>query len=275
MKNKILPFFYTVFDFFKEQFHNHRKRSTLILCGIAFFIGIIFFMIFFHRKPPVNDLKAGISYIHSLENVDISPIEKEIKAIKKEEQREAFENGELDVWQQFNDSVILGDSRAVGFSYYKFVPEDRVLASPGATIRKIPDLLNTVKTINPSSVFLCFGINDVSIGFWKTPEEYTQELIQMVSQIQEAVPDATIYVNSIIPATDPAFKKSDAWRGIPQWNEVISQQLQKENIPFIDISKTVEEHKDLYDSDGIHMQKAFYDFWAITMITEVNDNESE
>ena len=38
------------------------------------------------------------------------------------------------VWQEFSDAVILGDSRAVGFSYYSFLDASRVLASSGERI---------------------------------------------------------------------------------------------------------------------------------------------
>ena len=89
----------------------------------------------------------------------------------------------------------------------------------------------------------------------------------------DSIPNATVFVNSIIPAVDPAFEKSEKWRNIPDWNTAIKAHCEEESVPYIDISGVIEEHKDLYDIDGIHMKKEFYPFWAIAMIMEVTENE--
>ena len=95
----------------------------------------------------------------------------------------------------------------------------------------------------------------------------------MIQKLQEALPDATVYVNSIIPATDPAFQKSEKWREIPDWNEQLKAHFEETGVPFIDITEEVEEHKDLYDVDSIHMRKEFYLYWGNAIIMEVTENE--
>ncbi len=248
------------------------------------------------KKVNTEGIKEGVSYIKSLEKKDTSEIEQEIKEIKRAERKAALESGEINVWAQFNDSVILGDSRAVGFEVFDCVDDSRVFADAGATIRKIPEYIDGIKAVNPSSIILCF--NDLSIGLWPTCEEYITEYDQMIQKLQEALPDATVYVNSIIPATDPAFQKSEKWREIPDWNEQLkahfeetgvqksekwreipdwNEQLkahfEETGVPFIDITEEVEEHKDLYDVDGIHMRKEFYLYWGNAIIMEVTENE--
>ncbi len=192
---------------------------------------------------------------------------------KRKERKAALESGEQDVWKYFNDSVVLGDSRAVGFEYHGFISEDRVFAEGGATIRNIPDYINGIKKVNPSSIILCFGLNDISIGYWNTSEEYIKELDEMLALLQKELPEATVFVNSILPATDPAFEQSEKWRNIPDWNKDIKEHCEEEKTPYIDIIDVVKEHKNLYDTDGIHMKKEFYPYWAIAIITEVTENE--
>lgn len=254
-------------------FRNPRRRLIAEGAAAAVILGVILSMVFSNRNAPTDDLKDGVSYIKSLEKADTAPVEKEIKEIKKAERKAALESGELDVWQQFNDSAILGDSRAVGFSYFGFVEEGRVFAEGGATIRDITKYTEQLKNLNPSSVFLCFGLNDISIGYWETVDEYLTELDEILGTLKKELPDSTVYVNSTIPAIDPAFEKSEKWRDIPDWNTEIKQHCLDEEIPYIDITETVEEHTDLYDPDGIHMKQEFYDYWAIDMVTEVNENE--
>ena len=50
---------------------------------------------------------------------------------------EQLESGQINVWSLFDDAVILGDSRVVGYEFYDFLPDERVLAEGGATIRNV------------------------------------------------------------------------------------------------------------------------------------------
>ena len=250
------------------------KNWRLLAAGAAAVIVlVVVFTLVLKKDVPKASTEAGIAYIHKLERTDSTPVEDKIKELKKQERREALENGELDVWQQFSDAAILGDSRAVGFYTYGFVEERRVMANAGATLKNIPDYIPRLQNVNPLVCFLCFGLNDISIGYWDTVDEYIEELDAMIELIRTSVPGIEVYVNSTIPATDPAFEQSDKWRNIPEWNAAIKAQCEENGIHYVDVSATVEEHKDLYDIDGIHMQKAFYEYWAVDMIAEVNDEE--
>ena len=273
MKRKNYPLPRRILRFLKRQFRNPRKRLLAELAAVVVIIGIVIFIALSGQNIATDDIKEGIAYIEGLEAADTASIEEQVKELRKEERRAALESGDLDVWSQFTDIAILGDSRAVGFSAYNLVDESRVLASAGATIRDIEQYTDQLVTLNPSSIILCYGLNDISIGFWSNVDDYITELDQIIADLQEALPNSTIYVNSIIPATDPAFNRSDKWREIPDWNDSIRQHCEENDIPYIDITKDVEAHSDLYDVDGIHMQKAFYEYWAIDMITEVTENE--
>lgn len=274
MKNRQGFSSYSILQRIRRQLQNPRKRLFVEAIAVVAGISIIISLLVSDKPESTTDLKDGIAYIEALEKADISETEQQIKEIKRAERKAALESGEQDVWKYFNDSVILGDSRAVGFEYHGFVDENRVFAEGGATIRNIPDYIEDIKKINPSSIILCFGLNDISIGYWKTSEEYIQELDEMRKLLLDSIPNATVFVNSIIPAVDPAFEKSEKWRDIPDWNTDIKTHCEEESIPYIDISEVIEEHKDLYDDvDGIHMKKEFYPFWAIAMIMEVTENE--
>lgn len=273
MKNRLIYYFRLILNFFKRQFRNPRKRLLLEATAVILIAGIVFFMLLLNKKTPDNSYKEGVEYIKALEKSDTSSVEQEIKELKKAERKEALENGETDVWQQFNDSAILGDSRAVGFSYHGFVEDNRVIAEGGATIRDIPNYFDKLKNLNPSTVFLCFGLNDISIGYWDTSKEYIKELDEVVRQLQKNLPAAEIYVNSTIPAIPPAFERSEKWRNIPDWNKDVKAHCEENGIFYIDISETVEKYSEYYDADGIHMNKEFYPYWGIDMITEVSENE--
>ncbi|MDD6024463.1 MAG: GDSL-type esterase/lipase family protein [Oscillospiraceae bacterium] len=223
------------------------------------------------------DLNAGLDYLRALEQQDPAQVDEvlkeqlEQKMIEMREERlQQLESGEVSVWTLFEDYVLLGDSRAVGFSYYGFLPEERVLAEGGATIRNLKERIPEVAALNPSMVFLCFGLNDVSIGFWNTPEEYVTEFEETIREIQSQIPGVKIYVNSILPAHDPAFDTAPVWRDIPEYSAAVEEMCQNiENCYYVDNDAIAEKYYDLWDVDGIHLQKAFYDHWASNMMVEV------
>ena len=272
-RTKKYPLPRRIVRFLKRQFRNPRKRLLAELAAVVVIIGIVIFIALSGQDIATDDIQEGRSYIEGLEAADTASIEEQVKELRKEERRAALESGDLDVWAQFTDIAILGDSRAVGFYSYDLVDESRVFASAGATIRDIEQYTDQLATLNPSSVIFCYGLNDISIGFWDNVDDYIAEQDQIIANLQNALPDTTIYVNSIIPATDPAFDRSEKWRDIPDWNDAIRQHCEDNGSPYIDITEDVEAHSDLYDVDGIHMQKAFYEYWAIDMITEVTENE--
>ena len=65
----------------------------------------------------------------------------------------------------------------------------------------------------------------------------------MIELIRTSVPGIEVYVNSTIPATDPAFEQSDKWRNIPEWNAAIKAHCEENGIHYVDVSATVEDIK--------------------------------
>ena len=272
-RRKKYPLPRRILRFLKRQFRNPRKRLLAELAAVVVIIGIVIFIALSGQNITTDDIKEGRAYIEGLEATDTASVEEQVKELRKKERKAALESGDLDVWSQFTDIAILGDSRAVGFYSYNLVDESRVFATGGATIRDIEQYTDQLVALNPSSIIFCYGLNDISIGYWDNVDDYIAEQDQIIVDLKEAMPNTTIYINSIIPAIDPAFERSEKWRDIPEWNDAIRQHCEDNNIPYIDITEDVEAHEDLYDVDGIHMQKAFYEYWAIDMITEVTENE--
>ena len=215
----------------------------------------------------------GIHYLKTLEEKDVSEVENILAAqrqarqqAEKDEIMRQVEAGEIDVWSLFTDYALMGDSRAVGFSYYGFMPESRVIAGGGWTIRDIAYYMDQLRALNPTSIFLCFGLNDTSIGHWDTPEPYAAEFLEVVRGLQAEFPNCTVYVNSILPARDPAFATAEKWREIPEYSAAVEKMCNENGIPFVNNDALAEKYAYLWDEDGIHLQKEFYPMWAANMI---------
>ena len=249
------------------------NRVVLLLAAVVVILAVVLIVVRHSRTAKSPDVQAGVAYLESLEQQSAADVEAQIKQINKERLAKSraeiirkLQDGELDVWAQFQDYVLMGDSRAVGYEYWHFLPDDRVIASAGATIREITNNMDAVVAMNPSYVFLCYGLNDVSIGFWKTPESYVEEFTQILKEMESRIPGVKIIVSSILPAQDPAFARSKAWYNIPEYSAACEQMCEENGWFFANNDEIVEEHRDMYDIDGIHMQQAFYPYWAVNLI---------
>ena len=215
------------------------------------------------KKHVVSELETGKAYLDSLDQR--SPVEMEYRI----DQARALEDD--GVWDQFDKYVFLGDSRVVGFNVFGFLPAERVLAEQGDTILAISDRMEAMKELEPSYIFISYGINDIGIGFWQTAGEYADAFSEEIDDLRKEFPDAQIYVNSIIPATDEAVEGVSIWGKIPEYSDALKKMCAEKGIPFIDNTKLIEEHKELYAGDGVHLLAEFYPYWAENQLLGIYD----
>ena len=81
-----------------------------------------------------KETAEGVSYLKELEKRDVAEVETILQEREKEHQQEQIQTGQIDessVWDQLKDVVIMGDSRAVGFTAASWPPA----APPSPTSR--------------------------------------------------------------------------------------------------------------------------------------------
>ncbi len=219
-----------------------------------------------------EEISAGIHYLEELEKQDMEAISGNIKTIRDERLLDLADADEGAVWSVFDalNAMILGDSRAVGFTHWEFVAEERVLAHGGGKITDVAEELEEIKAVNPEHVFLCFGLNDVGIGYWPDPKEYAAVCDEQIRLLQETLPDATIYLNSILPAVGSGLQRDSDYPRIGEYNEALRAMCAERGYHFIDNTPLAEERVDLYAEDGLHMDEHFYKYWVANMLTEVD-----
>ena len=239
------------------------------LCILFVFFGTILLIANVSGSED-NVLKddSGISFLSSRENLDTSAIEELFKNARREEMIRKYQSGEIDVWSIYNsEAVILGDSRAAGFTWVDGLDSNIVCAAVSNTIYNIPDHYDYIESRNPSMIFITYGMND--IGIWNGDLElWTSELGERVETLRSVAPNATIYMISVFPVldSDPENYK-EIWDTIPEWNEGVEEWCEGVDIKYIDLTYVAEEHKDLYAGDGVHFATEFYTYWGEEMIS--------
>ena len=261
-----------------------KKYLSLFLMLIAVVAVIIFLASLLgsaNQEPDLAmeaDTAPGIAYLQSLEAKKPSDVEERLRQMRiaeiqaqKEQMIADLTSGETSVWSMFEDYVLLGDSRAVGFEYFGYLPDDRVMAESGATILSFEEPIPDIVALNPSNVFLCYGLNDVSIGIWPTPEDYVEDFERIIMLLRSELPNVNIYISSILPARDPAFNTSTLWYNIPDYSAAVSNMCDLIDCHFVDNTEICETYADMWEIDGIHVRTTFYPYWAANLIIEYLD----
>ena len=238
-----------------------------------------------HRNGSY-ELVKGMEYLKSIENVNPDTANEFFRSRHKEKAADSDEKAKLisdindesvDVFSLFKDYVLLGDSRALGFSHFGFLDYNRVFASGGDTILKSLDHIDRMKKLDPSYIFLCYGINDAGGSKWKTTEAYVEDVLKVINQLEREFPDAKIILSSIIWISDGANRNFPKWGRIYEFNPACRQMCLENGITYVDndeICGTLKEDR-LWSGDGIHLSKSFYKMWAKNLwLATLEDSES-
>ena len=261
-----------------------RKRSRtdpvglIVLAAAVVLLAAVVLSRTHGRSENEAEIREGVAYLENLEKGDTSDLEETIAEQRRKRMNEERElrleqltSGGINVWKLFGDSVILGDSRTVGFYFYEFLPEKRVLAESGDSITNIAEHIDEVKSLNPTLIFVCYGTNDV--GMWTDIDEFIDNYRSMLRDLQKAVPNALIFVNSILSVERGVEEMQPIWSDIPDYNEAIRTMCSAEGYGYVDGDEVLRGHKDLYDVDGIHFVMDFYPYWAAQMMMTVYDTQ--
>ncbi len=263
----------------------HRNKQLPIAGIFIFIIALIFIAVIAGKSArPSEEAEEpalqGVAYLHELEAKDPTLVETTLKEYRRQElleQREAklteLESGEISIWSLFEDYMLMGDSRVMGFDFYEFLDQNRVLAEKGDTILTLEAQIPEIVAMNPSYLFISYGINDVGSEMWASPEDYAADFSEIIRSIQSQLPDTKIFINSILLAYSPAFNTSTAWYDIPEYNLALEEMCSALGCYYVNNTPLCEEYASLYEADGIHVMSTFYSHWATNMIMAIYDSE--
>lgn len=284
-----------------------RIRGILIILVLVVAIFVVLRVVKGQRQ---NVIRASVERIREMESGEVSAIEKEIADKKEAERSEArrllleqakqkaalqeeatdeaqpadtasveavmaqIESGEVDVWSLFDDLFILGDSRSEPFAYYELVDPAHVFAVKGLNLRRAEEGIDQAVAAAPGGLIFTYGLNDAN-GNWASTEDFIAKYESVIDSYKAALPEAKIYISSIVPVTQHALSKDSTLEQIPAYNEKIKELCEKKGYYFIECGSLLSEHEDLFEPDGQHFTKPLYDEWAKLMIEEVLKHDAD
>ena len=211
-----------------------------------------------------SEIQNSVKLLQSIENKDISKIEKNITNIQKQlynpKTNKPRSNYSKSKYKYiFESTVFMGDSQAEPLSLYGFVDSSSVIATKGRNVISAKEDIPSVTKLNPQKIVLLYGVNDLLL--FKTTDDFILKYEKLILSLKKQLPNTQIYVNSVYHVQDfvcvkkPLFKRSSAF------NESLKQLCDKLSVTYIDSNVLVSNDSEYYSPDGIHFYSSYYYPW--------------
>ena len=159
------------------------------------------------------------------------------------------------------DVVFFGDSETAGGDFQKAFPGVKSinLGYIGEDVKGMLRRVDAIKAVNPKKVFLMAGINGLQR---QTMDEFEYWYVTLVDAIRRDVPEAELYIESILPVA--AYSDYCDNAKIRDANAILQRLAIERNIPFIDLYNAYAKDGVLPDDmtyDGLHLTIEAYSVW--------------
>lgn len=189
------------------------------------------------------------------------------------------ENGRVDD-SYFSDAVFVGDSRTEGLRMYSGIsPSPKLFSGVGLTVTKVFSdqivqlngqwltVADALRQADYNKVYIMLGMNELG---WVYESVYAQDYGRIIDVIRETHPDATIYVQSIIPVskwkdtTDPDRIYTNA--NVVRLQKVLCEMCEEKNVHYVNVAEVMQDENGYLFSeateDGMHLTQEYCKIWA-------------
>ena len=159
------------------------------------------------------------------------------------------------------DVVFFGDSETAGGDFQEAFPDVKSinLGYIGEDVKGMLRRVNAIKAVKPKKVFLMAGINGLQ---QQTMAEFEYWYTALVDAIRSEVPEAELYIESILPVTNYSDYCDNA--KIREANTILHRMAAKRGLTYVDIYGAYVKDGVLPDAmsyDGLHLTNDAYSVW--------------
>ena len=168
------------------------------------------------------------------------------------------------------DIVFFGDSHIAGGDFQKAFPEVSSinLGYIGEDTKGMLRRVDAIAAVQPKKVFLMGGINGL---YNQSLDDFAYWYATLVDAIRVAVPEAELYVHTLLPVT--AYSDYCDNAKIVEASKLINQIATERNVFLIDLHSKYAIDNALPDNmsvDGLHLSDDAYDIWYNEIAEIVN-----
>lgn len=230
-----------------------KKIKIYAIVVTIFFIlaTIAFGMVFFRENYPQR-IAVRMGWIDNDENREIN------YAVRGW-------NNTLEKLDYDADIVFFGDSITAQSDFREYFPEKKIvtLGYPGDNLLGMQERVEGVAAVNPEQVFVLGGINGL--------KSYTEQVgleryDTLLSMLKEQLPNAEIYVISVLPISKDKELEVCSNEVINDFNSELVLLVDKYGFTYVDIHSLYVDNNGAMDEnltkDGVHLYSEAYDKWA-------------
>lgn len=187
------------------------------------------------------------------------------------------DNGCVDSWNNCVkkldmevDVVFFGDSHTAGGDWQRAFPEVKSinLGYIGEDVKGMLRRVDAIAAVHPTKVFLMAGINGLK---YQSLDDFEFWYAALVDSIRAAVPDAELYIESMLPVTSYSDYCDNG--KIKEANDIVRKIAAERNIQYIDIYSAYAQEGTLPDTlsyEGLHLMPEAYEIWYEVIRNQVN-----
>ena len=238
---------------------NRRKRTVVIGCLAALallFAVIVGSEIVTGISGKKTDTSEGLEIIHKAEGSNVTAIETKIQKL---EEKESSGEETRSLKERFASTVVFGDVVIEGFTEYDVLNISSVISGTGMEWK---EQIEKLKEVNPKVVFVAYCASDILDSEGDT-EVYIKKYRKRVEEIRKALPNASIFVNSLLDVSSAAISAEKQYKKLEDYNQELREMCDKMQIGFTDNSALALTQ--YYEEDGILFKSGFYPIWAERM----------
>ncbi len=183
-----------------------------------------------------------------------------------------------DETENFDNVLFIGNSLVVGLMQNSKLPGAAFYACQSLNIKdafnktfvrekasnKKLTILEALHTKQYRKIYLMFGINELG---WPYSNIFIEEYQKFIEEVRELQPEATIYVQSILPVAKSRSKKQPIFskKNVVEHNSLIQEMCSSVGVNYVNVYKGLCDSKgylpEEYSTDGIHLRVTGYEKW--------------
>lgn len=171
------------------------------------------------------------------------------------------------------DVVFFGDSETAGGDFQRAFPSVKSinLGYIGEDTRGMLRRVDAIAAVQPKKIFLMAGINGLR---QQQIAEFEYWYATLVDSIQDAVPEAELYIESILPVT--GYSDYSDNEKIRDANAILQRMAEERGLTYVDIYGAYAKDGALPNAmsyDGLHLYEEAYSLWYEAVRNQVNSEK--
>ena len=186
--------------------------------------------------------------------------------------------GEWVASSYFDDAMFVGDSITEGIKLYEVMSNTTVLSHTGINLDSIftkeviaaadgskKTIVEASKDYDPAKIYVLMGINSVLSG----EDAFVKSYERLIDELMAQHPDATLYIQSILPVTAEYEKRKNAVTDnatIDSFNKRLKELAEQKGVYYLNVAEIFKDetgalHAQASPKDGIHFGANWYRKW--------------